>query len=56
LRNRASCFVLLSIPDDGTIEDIQYHLYVLEKVERGIHTIDEGRVVPQEDVAKRVRN
>ena len=33
------------LPDDSTIEDIQYHLYVLEKVEQGIRAIDEGRVV-----------
>ncbi len=47
--------VIKSLPDDCTIEDIQYHLYVLEKVERGIRAIDEGRVVPQEEVEKRVR-
>ncbi|MCR4320807.1 MAG: hypothetical protein NUV74_10800 [Candidatus Brocadiaceae bacterium] len=47
--------LIKSLPDDCTIEDIQYHLYVLEKVELGIRAIDEGRVVPQEEVEKRVR-
>ncbi|HLE25096.1 MAG TPA: hypothetical protein VI935_05540 [Thermodesulfobacteriota bacterium] len=47
--------LIKSLTDDCTIEDIQYHLYVLEKVERGIRAIDEGRVVPQEEVEKRVR-
>lgn len=43
------------LPDDCTIEDIQYHLYVLEKVERGIRAIDEGFVVSQEEAEERVR-
>ncbi len=47
--------LIKSLTDDCTIEDIQYHLYVLEKIERGIRAIDEGRVVPQEEVEKRVR-
>ncbi len=47
--------VIKSLPDDCTIEDIQYRLYVLEKVEQGIRAIDEGRVVPHEEVEKRVR-
>ncbi|MBI5308366.1 MAG: hypothetical protein HZB37_08585 [Planctomycetes bacterium] len=47
--------VIKLLPDDCTIEDIQYRLYVLEKVEQGIRAIDEGRVVPHEEVEKRVR-
>jgi predicted transcriptional regulator len=43
------------LPDDCTIEDIQYHLYVIEKVERGIRAIDEGLVVSQEKAEERVR-
>jgi hypothetical protein len=31
-----------SLPDDTTIEDIQYHLYVREKVLRGSQAIDQG--------------
>lgn len=27
--------LLLNLPDDTTLEDIQYHLYVLEKIKRG---------------------
>lgn len=43
------------LPDDCTIEDIQYHLYVHEKVERGIRAIDEGLVVSQEEAEEKVR-
>ncbi|WP_258868060.1 hypothetical protein [Alkalilimnicola ehrlichii] len=27
--------LLKNLPDDSTYEDIQYHLYVLEKIKRG---------------------
>lgn len=28
--------LLKKLPDDASFEDIQYHLYVLEKVKRGL--------------------
>ena len=43
-----------SLPDDCTVEDIQYLLYVREKVLRGSRAIDEGRVVSHEDVGRRL--
>ena len=43
-----------SLPDDCTIEDIQYHLYVREKVQRGSQAIDEGRVRSHEEVGRRL--
>jgi len=47
--------LIMSLPDDCTLEDIQYHLYVRVKVEKGIRAIDEGRVVSQEEAEKKVR-
>jgi len=47
--------LIMSLPDDCTLEDIQYHLYVRAKVEKGIRAIDEGRVVSQEEAEKKVR-
>ena len=44
-----------SLPDDCTAEDIQYHLYVREKVRRGVAAIDRGEVVPHEQVKQMVR-
>ena len=32
--------LLRQLPDDCTIEDIQYHLYVLEKIRRGLEVAD----------------
>ena len=47
--------LIKSLPDDCTLEDIQYHLYVRAKVERGIRAIDEGIVVTQEEAEKKVK-
>jgi len=32
--------LLDQLPDDASLEDIQYHLYVLEKVKRGVSRAD----------------
>ncbi len=47
--------LLKALPDDCTLEDIQYHLYVREKVAKGMQAIHRGRVVPQEQAEKRVK-
>jgi predicted transcriptional regulator len=46
--------MLDQIPDDSSFEDIQYHIYVREKVERGLEDIKEGRVLCQEEVERRM--
>jgi predicted transcriptional regulator len=43
------------IPDDATFEDIQYHIYAREKIERGLKDVDEGRVVSEEEMARRMQ-
>lgn len=43
------------LPDDSTLEDIHYHLYVLEKIHRGeARTKNEGSLT-QDDVEARLR-
>jgi predicted transcriptional regulator len=37
------------------MEDIQYHIYVLQKIGRGLQQADEGRVLPAEAVEKRMK-
>jgi len=44
--------LLDSLPDDCALEDIQYHLYVLQKIESGLKDADEGRVYTQEEVER----
>ena len=43
-----------SLPDDCSIEDIQYHLYVIQKVEKGLADVDGGRTISQEVAERRV--
>ena len=44
--------LLKRLPDDCTLEDVQYHLYVLQKIERGLKDAEEERVFTQEEVEK----
>lgn len=45
--------LLKKLPDDCTIEDIQYHLYVIEKIQRGIDRAKDEGTISQEEVEKR---
>jgi predicted transcriptional regulator len=42
------------LPDDCTLEDVQYHLYVQQKVGRGLEDVRHGRVLSQEEVERRM--
>jgi hypothetical protein len=46
--------LLAKLPDDCSLEDIQYHLYVLEKVRHGLETADTEGVVSQNDAEARL--
>ena len=46
--------VIENLPDDSSYEDIMERLYFLQKVEAGLKDIKEGRVVPHEEVKKRL--
>ena len=45
--------LLEQLPDDATLEDIQYHLYVRQKIAQGLADVSAGRVLSQDDVEKR---
>jgi hypothetical protein len=47
--------VLDRLPDDCTIEDVLYHLYVIRSVERGLAEADAGKTVPHEQVVEDLR-
>ena len=42
-------------PDECSIEDVLYHLYVLKTVDRGLDDIDAGRTLPHEQVSEEMR-
>lgn len=46
--------LLSRLPDDCSLEDIQYHLYVIEKVRNGLDIADAEGTVPQEEVEHRL--
>ncbi|MCK4417671.1 MAG: hypothetical protein KAV99_05845 [Candidatus Latescibacteria bacterium] len=46
--------MLDQIPDDVSFEDIQYHIYVREKIERGLKDVEEGRVLSQQEIERRM--
>jgi predicted transcriptional regulator len=41
------------LPEEASLEDIQYHLYVLQKVRKGLKDVEEGRTLSQEEMRKR---
>jgi len=46
--------LIKALPDDCTLEDIQYHIYVREKIERGLVDVEQGKVISQEKAEKRI--
>lgn len=44
--------LLEQLPEEATLEEIQYHLYVLQKIRAGQEAIDTGHVIPQGDVMR----
>lgn len=47
--------LLKTLPDDCTLEDVQYHLYVLEKVKAGLDRADREGGLTQAQVEERLR-
>ena len=46
--------LLRELPDSSTLEEIQYCLYVKQKIQRGMDDIEAGRLSNQEEVEKRM--
>jgi hypothetical protein len=46
--------LLSRLPDDCSLEDIQYHLYVIEKVRNSLDIAHSQRTVSQEEVEQRL--
>lgn len=43
------------LPDDCSVEDVLYHLYVPQTVERGQAEVAAGRTIPHEEVDRAMR-
>jgi len=46
--------LLDQLPEDSSYEDIQYHIYVREKIQRGLEDVEAGRTLSQEEVEQRM--
>jgi len=46
--------LLNDLPDDATLEDIQYHLYVCQQVARGMADAESGRTVDQVEMDQKL--
>ena len=46
--------LLDKLPDDCTLEDVQYHLFVIEKIRRGIQRAESEGTIPQAEVEERL--
>jgi hypothetical protein len=42
------------LPEDASLEDIQYHLYVLEKVKRGVDRAETEGAISHEEAKARL--
>ena len=46
--------LLNSLPDDCSLQDVQYHLYVVEKIRSGITRAEEAGTLSQKDVERKL--
>lgn len=47
--------LLEKLPDDCSLEDVVYHLYVIQKIEAGLADAEAGKLIPHEQVAEELR-
>ncbi len=45
--------ILDKLPEDVSLEEIQYRIYVRQKIERGLKDLDEGRTLTHEEMKAR---
>lgn len=46
--------LLDQLPDDTTLEDIQYHIYVRQKIDRGVDDVSAGHVLSEAEFDARM--
>ena len=47
--------LLKILPEDCTLEDVQYHLYVIEKAQRGLNRAETDGTLDQQAVEEKLR-
>jgi predicted transcriptional regulator len=46
--------ILQKLPEDASLEDIQYHIYVRQKIQQGMDDVEAGRVLTHAEVQERL--
>ena len=46
--------LLDNLPDEASWDDVMYEMYVRKKIDEGIKAADEGKLLPHEEVKKRL--
>jgi predicted transcriptional regulator len=46
--------ILDQLPDDASFDDIQYHIYVRQKIDRGLNDAAQGRLLTEEEFDRRM--
>ena len=46
--------ILELLPDDVSLEDIQYRIYVCQKIESGLEDVEAGRTISEEEFEARM--
>lgn len=47
--------LIQELPDDATLEDIQYHLFVKQKLLRAEEQIKRGKTTPHDEVMEKAK-
>ena len=53
LSNKEALHLIESLPEDCTIDDIMYELYVKNKIKAGLEAVKNGKVITHNDAIKR---
>ena len=46
--------LLDQLPENASLEDIQYHIYVRQRIRKGLEDEADGRVISQAEVERRM--
>lgn len=46
--------ILNGLPEDASLEDIQYHIYARQKIQQGLGDAEAGRTVSQDEARQRL--
>lgn len=46
--------ILEILPEDASLEDIQHHIYVRQKIDHGLEDVQAGRTLSEEEFDRRM--